>query len=409
MKFKLLVVLFCAIGLSSHSSFAQITESPRVEEQSAKYVKIKRVELTDNYTIIHLQFSERSGLGQQGPLRLPDFKGQQQQGAGSIWLDPETRLYKPGDINTKFRFIKAENIPTDQQRKSVAAGETVDFVAYFERLTPGIEIFDFYEGRAQSKTEQTWNFYGVHITNPLKKTSSKKSSAPQKNPAVQKEEIEEAPLIKEKEPVRAVEEEAYGVIKGTVYDGKTKQPIPAEISYVEKGDSLQIKSSSGKFRIGLDPKESYTLKVLSKGYYGESKELSLADSAGKTSFNHDFYLSPLKVGETIAMPNLYFETSKFTLLRESFAELDKLASMMRDNPQIRIRVEGHTDNVGDFDKNIELSTKRAESVKQYLVEKGIESSRIEARGYGATRPLTKSGSEEQRRKNRRVEFVITNT
>ncbi|WP_188939178.1 OmpA family protein [Dyadobacter endophyticus] len=410
MNFKLLSASFGAILLSIHTSFGQITENPRVEESSVPYVKIKKVELTDANTVVYLQFIDKQA--QQPQLRsqprtspFPDSRipKLQQQGQSQIWLDPETRLYKPGEIDKKFKFIRAENITTTT-KTSVANGDTVDFVAYFERLTPGIEEFDFYEGRS-SGGYQSWNFYGIHVKNPLKKQPEKSSkpiakatTPPAKKPAVK------AP--QKKVPVPAPKKESEtAVLRGTVYNAKTKEPIAAQLSYIESGDTLQIRSSSGKYRVGVDAGEQYKFRVMARGYYGSSFSLAPGDSSGK-SFDQDVYLTPLIVGETILLPNIYFETSQYTLLPESFEELNRLVDVMRDSPTVKIRVEGHTDNVGDFDKNLELSRQRAEAVKNYLVEKGINGSRIEAKGYGGTRPITK-GTEEERKKNRRVEFVIT--
>ncbi|MBO9615689.1 MAG: OmpA family protein [Dyadobacter sp.] len=413
MNFKLLSASFGAILLSIHTSFGQITENPKVEESSVPYVKIKKVELTDANTIIYLQFIEKQSKQQpqfRSQPRMPGFPDSripqlQQQGQSQIWLDPETRLYKPGEIDKKFKFIRAENITTTT-KTSVANGDTVDFVAYFERLTPGIEEFDFYEGRS-SGGNQSWNFYGIHVKNPLKKQPEKsaKPVAKATTPPAKKPETQPAAKAPQK-PVPAPKKDGeVAVLKGTVYNAKTKEPIAAQLSYVEGRDTLQVRSSSGKYRVGVEAGEQYKFRVTARGYYGSSFSLAPGDSSGK-SFDQDVYLTPLIAGETILLPNIYFETSQYTLLPESFEELNRLVDVMRDSPTVKIRVEGHTDNVGDFDKNLELSRQRAESVKNYLIEKGIESSRIEAKGYGGTRPLTKGG-EEERKKNRRVEFVIT--
>jgi OOP family OmpA-OmpF porin len=413
MNYKSLFAFTYTIALSLTAAFGQITENPRVEEQSAEYVKIKRVELTDEYTIVYLQFTEKGSPMGEVPDLSPFFKGmpkkkqqqQQQPFRPQIWLDPETRLYKPGEVNIKFKLIKAKDIPTED-RKEVTRGEVVNFAAYFERLPPGIEVFDFYEGRA-GKGSQTWNFYGIHIKNPSKKNLK---SAPKVVPKTEKP--VQPPLAQKKEEQKPewtapAAEDALVMIKGTVYDSKTKKPVPAQIMYLEKGNSLMYKSSSGSYRIGLNPNDQYNFKIVANGYYGINYSLTPADSSVKGSLTKDFYLVPLAVGETISLSNIYFETSKYTLLTESYAELDRLADMMKENPKIKIRVEGHTDNIGDFDKNLELSTNRALSVKTYLISKGIDEQRIEAKGFGGTKPLARNGSEEEKKKNRRVEFVIT--
>jgi OOP family OmpA-OmpF porin len=139
MNYKSLLAFTYKFVLSLTAAFGQITENPRVEEQSAEYVKIKRVELTDEYTIIHMQFvEEETSAGQQlGPFlkRMPgQLPGEQRElSFSTIGLDPETRLYKPGEVDIKFKLIKAKDIPMEM-KKQVRPGDIVDFVAYFVRL-----------------------------------------------------------------------------------------------------------------------------------------------------------------------------------------------------------------------------------------------------------------------------------
>lgn len=391
MKSRFLV--YWAIGVFPALASAQIvTNNPRVEEASVNDVKITKVEITAKHTAIYLRYANREGGGQIPGNIPPQFRDyfRSQRSAPEIWIDPNTRLYKPGDVNTKFRFLSAEGIPTNPERKQVEDGETVEFVAYFEKVTPGIEIIDFYEGKSSGNT-RAWNFYGVHIKNPDPKNQPKTEVIP--------------PKVEEK-----VEENAISgvlTLTGQVLDASTGTPIPANISYVEDGDTIRISSSSGRYRISLAPGTAYTFTASAAGYGGETWNLDLAgDTVSKDALAHDFKLSPLSEGTTFTLDNIYFETSSYTLLPESFEELDGFVKILEDNPNIRIRVEGHTDNVGNFDKNVELSKNRSEAVKNYLVEKGIASERIETKGYGPTKPASKGGSEEQKQKNRRVEIVI---
>lgn len=115
---------------------------------------------------------------------------------------------------------------------------------------------------------------------------------------------------------------------------------------------------------------------------------------------------PIEKGKPVQLKNLYFDQSSPVLRAESYPELDQLYSMLLENPALQIEIVGHTDNQGDFDLNVKLSRDRCQSVIDYLVTKGIAKSRLKAVGRGPIDSIAPNNSEENRKKNRRVEFVI---
>ena len=121
------------------------------------------------------------------------------------------------------------------------------------------------------------------------------------------------------------------------------------------------------------------------------------------------YTPPLvvaPVGKATQLQALQFVQSQPELLPEAQPALDQLLGFMRDHPTTEIELAGHTDNQGDFDKNLQLSKQRVEVVKDYLVKNGIASSRITTRGYGPTRPIASNNREATRQLNRRVEMTV---
>ncbi len=112
------------------------------------------------------------------------------------------------------------------------------------------------------------------------------------------------------------------------------------------------------------------------------------------------------VNKPVALPQVQFEQSSYILLPQSFPELDKLVHTLQANPEWRIELIGHTDNVGDPRINQTLSEYRARVVMNYLTRHGIAENRLSAKGYGGSRPVADNATEADRAKNRRVEFVL---
>ena len=108
----------------------------------------------------------------------------------------------------------------------------------------------------------------------------------------------------------------------------------------------------------------------------------------------------------MVLNNIFFETGKATLTSQSRLELEKAIELLRVNPSMVIEIGGHTDNVGDDAYNMKLSHDRAKSVREYLMNGGINSDRVQAKGYGELNPVATNDTEDGRKANRRTEFVI---
>ncbi len=113
-----------------------------------------------------------------------------------------------------------------------------------------------------------------------------------------------------------------------------------------------------------------------------------------------------RVGNTITLANIFFEFDKATLLPESKTELEKLVDILSDYPHLHIEIGGHTDAMGTNDYNQKLSSARAKSVADYLLDEKVEPERVSSKGYGSTKPIATNNTDNGRAKNRRVEFTV---
>ncbi len=201
------------------------------------------------------------------------------------------------------------------------------------------------------------------------------------------------------------------LVSGNVLDAKTGKPVMAEIKYenLETGKeigSARTSPGTGAYKITLPAGENYGYRAEAPNYVPVSQNLDLTKAEEYQELERDLTLVPLEQGEIVRLNNIFFETAKAGLRPESFTELDRVVTMLKDNPNMEILIGGHTDNVGSPASNVELSAERAAAVQAFLVSKGIDGKRLRVKGFGETKPIAANDTETHRQQNRRVEFTI---
>lgn len=198
---------------------------------------------------------------------------------------------------------------------------------------------------------------------------------------------------------------------GKIYNSNTKKPLGArfELLDLETGEAIieaYSDKSTGEFLVTLPTGKNYALNSSKNGYMFFSENFSLMNYESDEPFIQNVPLNPILAGEKIILKNIFFETSKYNLKKESKVELDKLVAFLTKNENLIIEIGGHTDNVGNAKLNLTLSTNRANSVREYLTKNGIDTGRLQTKGYGANEPIADNSTAEGKAKNRRTEFKI---
>jgi len=205
-------------------------------------------------------------------------------------------------------------------------------------------------------------------------------------------------------------------IKGNVLDSSSRERLDAKIEVVRLRDGTVVYSKNsddlnGSFLAGLKLGETYTFHIMKKGYLLYSENFILTDPPPKNDLDYAksilIHLRKIALGKKDILRNIFFETNSFILKPESRIELDQVIRFMAINPEVKMEISGHTDNVGEDNKNVILSENRAKTVYNYLIVKGrINPGRFTYKGYGKTQPIETNKTEAGRAKNRRTEFKI---
>lgn len=198
-----------------------------------------------------------------------------------------------------------------------------------------------------------------------------------------------------------------GYFKAMVLDSLTQKPISVCYSISNLNDSILLnakKAKDGQIAMSLKAGQEYVISVYADGYlyYSSTIESVIEDSLGV--LEEQIYLKPLAIDQVFELKNIEFDFDKDLLKYKSQKELDILAEYLLSHPNIRILIEGHTDNKGDDAYNLKLSKERSEAVKFFLEQKGIDPERMQTEGFGASRIL--SNEEHLQDRNRRVMIRI---
>ncbi|MBA4850307.1 OmpA family protein [Emticicia sp. BO119] len=202
------------------------------------------------------------------------------------------------------------------------------------------------------------------------------------------------------------------IVSGRVMDSKTGKPVQdAKIIYRvlpdgEEGEAY-TNPATGIWTIVLPYGAKYSYRAEAKEFIGIEKFIDLTQVKEHKEIKNDMVIvAPIEVGVELPLNNIFFEYAKATLRPDSYPELDRIVDTMKENPNLVIEIQGHTDNVGSNESNMKLSQDRAEAVRKYLLSKKIQAARVTSVGYGETKPIATNDTEEGKAQNRRVQLAI---
>ncbi len=177
-------------------------------------------------------------------------------------------------------------------------------------------------------------------------------------------------------------------ISGWVLD-RDEEPVPNAVIRIVGNDGSnqkQIAKPDGSFSFPLDRGVSYVMLAGAKGYLNAKQEFTSDLAEEDADYEVDFILA--SITKPVVIDNIFYDFDKATLRPESKTALDEMAQVLRDNPNVTIEMASHTDRIGTDEYNIKLSSRRAQSVIDYLISVGIDPRRLQSQGYGKSRPKT---------------------
>lgn len=200
-------------------------------------------------------------------------------------------------------------------------------------------------------------------------------------------------------------------LKGRVYDAKTGKNLEAMVAmYLPESNELVSRFRSdpvtGEYVTVLTEGGNYSLYIKKPGYLFKSLHFESISGAGTEAQTLDIPLEPVETGATTVLNNIFFDTDSYIIKEESQLELNTLIDFLELNPERRIIIRGHTDNVGAASYNQTLSENRAKAVYDFLVSNGVSKERVRFKGLGQTEPIGSNETEAGRQTNRRIDFRI---
>ncbi len=333
--------------------------------------------------------------------------------SGTKYLLTATRMDMPGETDQSEELLaenqdpvtESEDIPTEKEElhtekeeplaESIVENEVSKLREEEEYLT---QTDQSAATGASTKTLED----PTYIPEEYLTTEKNNAGAVDHPAAGDQQNAQEAPV--------AAEEESYMNLTGTVLSEEDNKAIPDVKIKVYSEDILESEGATdarGQFDLVVPVRERYDVDMNKQGYFHKQVQLT-REEATRPEALQGVTLPPIEKKRAMELRNIFFDLDKSSIRPESYRELNRLADFMKENPGVIVQLNAHTDTRGNFYYNIQLSQKRAASVKRYLQQQGIAETRLIAQGFGESFPVVPEAVREaDHLRNRRVEFSVT--